>query len=272
MMKKQLIIVFFVINSVSVISQTPPEEFFKGLDLLNIDKKQAKKEFLIARDKDTLFHGTYHFLGVIYLDENKVDSAIFCFKKSVALNKDNVNHTREMAYVRLIDTYLYEHDFLNSFSEAWEAYQLYPDNNAVTQDLKDVCLWSFYIKHNGLDSTYLSSELKDEYIVNSVPEEYLIFRKIKINDNYLVFNGQRLIKKKGNNYDVLSCVLSKSNEKIDVIFKLNWNPNKDFGGNLVNTNIVYNNLEIPIYERIGARLVEDSKIDLKQEIEKLHNK
>jgi len=268
-MKKQLIIVLFMISVVSVFSQTPPEEFFKGLDLLNIDKKQAKKEFLIARDKDTLFHGTYHFLGVIYLDENKVDSAIFCFKKSVALNIENVNHTREMAYVRLIDTYLYEHDFFNSFSEAWEAYQLYPDNNAITQGLKDICLWSFYIKHNGLDSTYLSSELKDEYIVNSVPEEYLILRKIKINDEYLVFNGQSLIKKKGNNYDILSCVLSKSKEKIDVKFKLNWNPNKDFGGNLVNTNIVYNNLEIPIYERIGARLVEDSKIDLKQEIENL---
>jgi tetratricopeptide (TPR) repeat protein len=272
MTKKQLIIILFLINTISVFSQTPPEEFFKGLDLLNIDIKQAKKEFLIARDKDTLFHGTYHFLGVIYLDENKVDSAIFCFKKSIALNKENVNHTREMAFVRLIDTYLYKHDFFNSFSVAWEAYQLYPDNNVLTQDLKDVCLWSYYINHNNLDSTYLSPELKNEYIVNSVPEEYLILRKIRINDQYLIFNGQSLAKKKGGYYDILSCILSKSNEEVDVKYKLNWNPNKDFGGKIANTNNVYINLEFPIYERIGARLVEDPKIDLKQEIEKLKDK
>ena len=76
MKKKQLLILFFLFNVVSIFSQTPPEEFFKGLDLLNVDIKQAKKEFLIARDKDTLFHGTYHFLGVVYLDENQLDSAV----------------------------------------------------------------------------------------------------------------------------------------------------------------------------------------------------
>lgn len=271
-MKKRLIIAFFLINAVSVFSQTPPEEFFKGLDLLTVNNQQAKKEFLIARDKDTLFHGTYHFLGVIYLDENKVDSAILCFKKSIVLNKGNVNHTREMAYIRLIDTYLYKHDFFNSFSEAWEAYQLYPDNNTITQDLKDVCLWSFYINHNSLDSTYLSPELKNEYVVNSVPEEYLILREIKINDQYLIFNGQNLVTKKGISYDILSCTLSKSDKKIDVKYKLNWNLNKDFGGKVANTINVYSNLEFPIYERIGARLVEDPKIDLKQEIEKLKEK
>ncbi len=269
---KQLIIVFFVINAVAVFSQDPSEEFFKGIDLLNIDKAQAKKEFLIARDKDTSFYGTHHFLGTIYLDENKSDSAIYCFKKAIALNKENRNHTKEMTYVRLIDTYLYKYDFENSFSTAWKAYQSYPDNMVIKQDLKDICLWAFYIRHNKLDSTYLSSELKDEYIVNSVPEEYLILRKIRINDEYLVCTGQRLIKKKGNNYDVLSCVLSKSNEEIDVTFKLNWNVNKDMGDNLVNTTIVYNNPKIPIYERIGAKLAEDANIDLKQEIEKLNDK
>ncbi len=238
-MKKQLIILLFFVNAFSVLSQSPPEEFFKGLDLLSVNLKEAKKEFLIALKKDTLFHGTYHFLGVIYLDENKTDSAITCFKKSILLNTGNVNHTREMTYVRLIDTYLYRHDFLNAYNVAREAYTLYPDNNVIAQDLKDICLWSFYINHNGLDSSYLSSGLKDEYIVNSVPEEYLIIRKIRINGQYLAVNSQMLTKKKKVNYDILTCNISKSNKTIDVKFRLNWDLNKYPGGKTGNTTDVY---------------------------------
>lgn len=270
-MKKQLIIVLTITLTFSAFCQAPPEEFFKGLGLLSTDKEKAKKEFLIAIKKDTLFHGTYHFLGVIYLDENKIDLAIDYFKKSVVLNKENINHTREMAYIRLIDAYLYQLDFSNSFSIAWEAYQIYPENNNIQQSLKDVCLWSFYINHNNLDSSYLSSELKDEYIVNSIPEEYLILRKIRVNDQFLVFDSQSLIKKRGSNYDVISCTLSKSKEKIDVSYKLNWNVEKDLGGHMANTENISSNPDNPIYERVGALLVSDTKIGLKQEILKLMN-
>lgn len=272
MKKRQLIILFFLFNAISVFSQAPPEEFFKGLDLFSLDIKQAKKEFLIARDKDTLFYGAYHFLGVIYLDENQLDSAITCFKKSIALNKGNVNHTKEMTYVRLFDTYLIKYDFNNSFSTAWEAYVHYPESNNILQGLKDVCLWSFYIKHNGLDPNYLSRELKDEYIVNSVPEEYLIIRKLRINDQSLVISSQSLINKKGVNYDIISCALSKSKKSYDVKFRLNWDLKKDYGGKVANTDNVYSNSGNPIYERIGALLVSDSKIDMKKEIEKIGNK
>ena len=268
-MKKQLIFILLFANAISAFSQIPPDEFFKGLDLLNIDTKKAKKEFQIALNKDTSYHGTYHFLGVIYLYENKIDSAITCFKQSIILNTENVNHTREMTYVRLINTYLYKHDFLNSFNIAWEAYQLYPENNAIERNLKDVCLWSFYINHNGLDSSYLTSEIKDEYLVNSIPEEYLIIRKIRIDDHYLIFNSQKLIKKKKVNYDIISCNISKSNKTIDVKFRLNWDLNKYFGGKVVNTDDIYSDSELAIYERVGALLVSDSKINLKKEVKKI---
>jgi hypothetical protein len=250
-------------------SQTPPDEFYKGLDLLNNNKAKAKQEFINACKKDSLFNGSFHFLGVIYLDENLIDSSIFCFKKSIDLNKENVNHTKEMTYVRLYDTYLKKLDFDNSFLIALEAFKLYPDNKTILQGLKDICLWSFYIKHNDLDSSYLASEIRDEYVVNSVPEEYLIIRKIRINDHYLIFNSQKLIKKKGVNYDIISCTLSKSEKSYDVKFRLNWDLDKDFGGKVANTDNVYSNSEFPIYERIGALLVSDSKIDITKEIEKL---
>jgi len=271
-MRLYLLIIILSFQSLTILCQTPPEDFFKGLDLLNTDQKKAKQEFLIALRLDTLFHGTYHFLGVIYLDENKIDSAIYCFKKSIQLNTDNNRHTKEMTYVRLIDTYLYQHDFNNSFSIAWEAFKQYSDNNSISQGLKDVCLWSFYSKYNNLDLSYLSSSLKDEYIVNSVPEEYLILRKIRINDQYLVFGSQNLVTKKKVNYDVLSCSLSKSHQTYEIKFKLNWDLSKDFGGHVTHTDDVYSNTNNPIYERIGAKLVSDSKIDLKNEIELLMDK
>jgi len=268
-MKIKISLILILALHLTTFSQNPPEEFFKGLDLISIDKQQAKTQFLIAKTKDSLFHGTYHFLGVIYLDENHLDSAISCFQKSLDLNKENINHTKEMTYIRLIDTYLFQHDFNNSFSAAWEAYQQYPESQSIKLGLKDVCLWSFYIRHNNLDSTYLSPVLKDKYIVNSVPEEYLIIRKIRVKEKYLVFKSQALINEKGDNYDIITCSLSRSEETVIVKFKLNWNLNKDFGGKVVNTDDVYNNQKNQIFERVGAKLVSDSKINLEKEIKKL---
>jgi hypothetical protein len=269
MIKRLLIIILMAFMPIAIYGQVPPEEFFKGLDLLTINKQEAKKQFLIAHKKDSIFHGTYHFLGVIYIAENQPDSAIFCFKKSIELNKENTNHTKEMAYVRLIDTYLYQFDFKSSFSVAWEAYLMYSENKGFVQELQDVCLWSYYTRHNGLDSTYLSPEIRKEYIVNSIPEEYLILRRIRINDNPLQFNGQRLVKIKRENFDILSCSYSNNAEKIDLKFKLNWDMNKYYGGKDGDTKGVYADSNNPIFERIGALLVSDSKINLKEEITKI---
>jgi tetratricopeptide (TPR) repeat protein len=268
-MKKQIVLITILFISVTTLCQTPPDEFFKGLDLLEINQKQAKKEFLLAVKKDSLFYGSYHFLGVIYLNDNQLDSAINSFKKSIDLNTNNGNHTREMAFIRLIDTYLIQQNFVNAFNSAWEAYIQYTDNKIVERYLKDVCLWSFYINHANLDPSYLLKDLKEEYIVNSVDEEYLILRRIQINGQNLIPSGQRLIQKKKTSYDVISCQISESGETIDVPFKLNWDLGKYFGGTISNTKSVYDNQENPIYERIGALLISDPEQDLKQAIEEI---
>jgi hypothetical protein len=180
-----------------------------------------------------------------------------------------VNHTKEMTYVRLIDAYLNQIDFKDAFPAAWKAYLTYPENNIIIQDLEDVCLWAFYINHNGLDSSYLSSQLKQEYIVNSIPEEYLIIRRIRINDNSLAINSQRVQKIKKENYDIISCYYAENENPIDIKFKINWNINKYYGGKVADTKSIYEDITNPIYERIGALLVSDSKINLKEEINKL---
>ena len=55
----------------SLAAQTAPTAFVKGLELINSNAPEAKTQLLIAQQEDPAFHGTYHFLGVLYLDENK---------------------------------------------------------------------------------------------------------------------------------------------------------------------------------------------------------
>lgn len=271
MIKRLLISIFVIVPIITARSQTPPEEFFTGLDLMSSDIKEAKKEFTIALHKDSLFHGTYHFLGVICLRQEHYDSAIYYFRKTIALNTANERHTREMAYDRLIHAYLCKYDFKDAFDAAREAFLKYPENKGITRDLRDVCLWSYHIRHNGLDSTYLSPELRKEYIVNSVDQEYLIVRMIRIDDNALSVQSQSLRKIKKNSYDILTCAYFQNTKTIDVNFKINWDMDKYFGGKNGDPQRVYSNASNPVYVRIGALQVANDDIDLEEEIEKINN-
>jgi len=72
-------------------------------------------------------------------------------------------------------------------------------------------------------------------------------------------------------YDVLTCTQANG-KKYYVMFKLDWDFNKQFGGNVPNTNDVYANSSNSIAERLGALLVDDARVDLKKEYEKLSPK
>ena len=266
------LIIALLLSSLSsglIMAQEPPKAFVKGLELISKNANEAKTYFLAAQTEDSLFHGTYHFLGVLYLDENKLDSAVYCFNQAIALNPTNTNKTKEMAYIRLVDVYLYQHDFERAFSTAWDAFQQYPDNLTIKQNLQDVCLWSFYVKHNGLDINYMSKDLINEYIVRSISEEYLIIRRKMVDGAHLYVESQSTTQNNNVFYDILSCTLSNGN-KFDVRFALDWDLNKDFGGSVVNTDDVYTNSSNSVAERIGALLVFNSRINLKAEIEKIN--
>jgi len=269
MIKRFLTIICIIIPFITTQAQAPPDEFFKGLDLMSTDIKQAKKEFIIALQKDSLFHGTYHFLGVICLRQERYDSAIYYFRKTITLNTANERHTREMAYDRLIHACLCKIDFKDAFNVASEAFLKYPENEAISRDLRDVCLWAYHIRHNGLDSSCLSPKMKEEYSVNSVDQEYLIVRMIRIDDNALSIQSQSLRKIKKNNYDVLSCAYLQNTKTVDVNFMINWDMDKYFGGKTGDTDCVYSNIGNPVFDRIGALLITNPDINLKEEIEKI---
>jgi tetratricopeptide (TPR) repeat protein len=271
-MKALYATLFFIITiSFNAFCQMPVPEFFEGLKLVATNKPEAKKNFLKALSKDAQFHGTYHFLGALYMADNNLDSAAWYLKKAVDLNPGNVNHTKELSYLRLINNFSYQQDFKNGFATAWDCVKLYPDNKIIMQALKDLCLWAFYIKYDHLDPGYLAQAAKPEYVVNNIAQEYLILRKIRVDDEAPTVTNVLTQKKKGAQYDVLTCSLPNSKQTLTVDFKLTWDLTKDFGGKFVPAQPVIADSKSPVYEKIGAMLSADDKIDVKAAIEKLMN-
>jgi hypothetical protein len=176
-----------------------------------------------------------------------------------------------MAYARLITTYTNQRDFQDAFTAAWECVNKYPDNTDFTSALRDICLWSFYIKDDHLNPSYLSPNLKDEYVVTSIAQEYLILRNLRVNGEYLNMSTQSLVNKKGASYDVFKCTLSPSKKEVAVNFKINWDMNMYFGGKTEPQKPVIDDKNKPVYERVGAMLIFDSNTGLKEAIQKLMN-
>ncbi|SEP02860.1 hypothetical protein SAMN05192574_11972 [Mucilaginibacter gossypiicola] len=264
-----IIAAFFLLITIKGFCQAPSEEFINGLKQIKTDIPAAKLNFLAAVAKTPSFHGSYHFLGVIYLNEHKPDSAIWYLKKAVELNTRNVSHTTEFSYSRLIAAYISKQDYENAFAAAWDAYKLFSDSEELQSGLKDACLWAYYTKNNELDPKYSAIDPRDEYVVNNVDEEYLIVRNLRVNDRNLQVAGQSLANKKGSAYDALTCSIAGTNDTRKIDFKINWDMGKYFGGISGPTTEVAGNKQKSIAERAGAMLVADNKTDLPAAIKKM---
>lgn len=269
MKARYIFLLLLVTVTTKVFCQMPPNEFFAGIKLVPTDKVEAKKQFILALNKDPQFYGTYHFLGTIYMAANNLDSAAWYFNKSVSLNTANVNHTKELTYLRLINNYAYQHDFKNGFDKGWAWVKEYPTNANLLAALKDLCLWAFYIKYDRLDAAYLAQEIKPEYLVNSVAQEYLIMRKLRVNDEVPVMKEQVMRSKNGANYDVITSTIPTTKQTVTLNFKLNWDMMKEFGGKMPNAKAVIDDSKSAIYEKIGAMLLADDKTDVVAAITKL---
>ncbi|MDB5147913.1 MAG: hypothetical protein JWQ57_1933 [Mucilaginibacter sp.] len=263
------IAISFLFNGIYAFCQAPAEEFMNGLKLINTDVPAAKMNFLAAVAKTPSFHGSYHFLGVIYLNDHKPDSAIWYLKKAIELNTKNISHTTEFSYARLIAAYISKQDYENAFTAAWSAYKLFPESGALQSGLKDACLWAYYTRNNDLDPEYSSIDPRDEYVVNNIEEEYLIVRNLLIKDHNMRVAGQSLANKKGSAYDVLTCSIAGTNDTRKIDFKINWDMNKYFGGKNGPTTEVAGSMQKSIAERAGAMVVADNKTDLPEAIKKM---
>jgi tetratricopeptide (TPR) repeat protein len=265
---KKILISILTLFTIASFGQNPPDEFFEGLRIFDTDREKAKEQFLKAKEKDSTFFGIYQFLGLIDFFEHNFESAEKNFRKRIDLSEDNFQNTREMAYLKLIKTNLYNQDFEKAYKNALEGYKEYPENEYLRVYLEDVCRWAFYVNNNSLKKSYLSPTPKKAYKVNSIPEEYLIVRTLSIEGETVYPKGQRLI----NGNDILTCEYYSGEElkEIEIKFKLGWDTDDFLGQNIPNTTQIYNDTTKPIYERVGAKLVEEFKVDIMEEIEKLN--
>lgn len=267
-MKRRLILMLLLLSAFSTFGQTVQEHFTNGFENLENNKiENAKVDFNYIIKLAPEDYGGYNFYGICLFKEQKFDSAIYYLQKSIELNRENNNHSKEMTAARLLRTYIYLAQFEKAFDLAYKFLKEYPENPNLKSELKDVCLWSYYISYESLSKEYLSNQPKKEYTVTNIPQEYLIMRNIKINDRNLYFKGQGLNLEKKQDY--LNCGINKTDDSVKLIFNLNWDITKEFGGKFYDSKKVYENTKNPIYERIGALLVDDKKIDLLTEIERI---
>lgn len=270
--KHRISIFFFIVMSTNFVSaQSLKVEFNKGFELLDSNKiDEAKNQFRKIIELDSNEYGGYNFIGICFFKNKEFDSTIYYLQKSINRNIKNYNHSREMTIVRLCRTYLYRMDFKSAFDLAFNAYKEFPENTNIRRELMDICSWAYCIHHENLDSSYLSNEPKKEYNVTTIEQEYLIMKNLKVDDHNLSLMSQSADFK--NKYDYLKCMINKTNDSIELKFKLNWNLNKEFGGKAYDSNKVYKNNSLPIWDRLGAKLSDDKQIDLLVEVEKLQKK
>ena len=94
-------------------------------------------------------------------------------------------------------------------------------------------------------------------------------RNIKINDKNLFFKSQSLNTEKRRDY--LICGINKTQDSVRITFNLKWDLSNEPGGKYYDSKKIYNSKSKPVYERVGALLKEDGKLDLIKEIESLEN-
>ena len=270
-LKLTILCAVLLFNFSDLSAQKLPAEFFEGIKSFASNRIQAKKDMLATIAKVPNFHGGYHFLGVIYSEAGQQDSAIYYLDKAVALNTENLQKTKEMSLARLIEAHTYKHDFEKAFKIGLAAYELFPENTSIATNFKDACVWSYYLKYEGLDKGYLSPNLKENYGVTSIAQEYLIIRKLIYKGERVQSTRQTMQTIENASYDVHKLVTpADSTEKI-LKFKLNWDLNTEFGGKAFPKDPIIANRKNPIYERLGAILANEYRSDLKTELAKLNN-
>lgn len=258
-------------DSISQLKVKYQTEFDLGIGHLEKNEiNEAKQNFKNLIVLAPSAYAGYNFLGICFFNEKNYDSTIYYLKKSIEFNSQNLNRSKEMTISRLVTTFMLVKDFKSSFETGLNAIKEFPESQYFKKQLKDICLWSYYITYEKLDSKYLTTELLKEYKVSSVAQEYLIMRTIKINDHSLNFMNQKYLQKE--NKDILTCNVNKTKDSIELSFKLQWDITKELGGKSFDSEKIYNDKTINIWDRIGAKYKLENKFDIIEEYEKLNVK
>lgn len=214
------------------------------------DYKQAKVLFQKLKNTD---HGAAQaqvYIGDCYYNLQQVDSAVIHYENALLeiTSPNKIKHYR----AQIARCYLQLQNFERAYDLAFQNVQTYPESDYFRQELEDVCLWAYLIKHNRLSSDYLTDfHLHDSYIVSSAAAQKLIARNLRSE------TGERYVFDSRKNVGYAQRWYGRfADEQVEAkdLFFLFTDTNFDKALKKQETKAVkvFKDDQLPLYERLGA--------------------
>lgn len=217
-MNKLLVLCFIWIAALSqsayAQSDATREAWDKAKDLCNANEYLKAKPFLETVYKEMPRPLCCYWLGLANDIEGDFDAAISYYETAIK----NSRKPQLAAWDNMIRAHLRKLDFETAYAKAWEAMQKYPGNKTFIEEFKEVCRWSYFIQHLEFDKAYLSStELRKEYNIKTITEQYLIVKNIRNQNGQHLHVGNRQYKAQ---YEVWKCRYNGTKKDIEIKFHL----------------------------------------------------
>lgn len=221
----------------------------KAKELCNENQYTDAKSYLLEVYQEMPRPLCCYWLGMVYDIESKRDSAIFYYAKCIK----NSRKPQLAALDHLIRDYLRTLQYEKAYSMAWQAMMDYPGNEVFIEEFKEVCLWSYFIKHMGFHKHYLThTKLHKEYHTKTITEQSLIIKNIRDQNGQYLHVGNRQYK---GHHEIWKCRFNNSKKDVEIKFHLH-NHKLDHQIEVQHQHAikVFNNKNEALHIRIGALL------------------
>ncbi len=209
----------------------------------------AAKPYLLEVYKEMPRPLCCYFLGLAYDLEGVTDSAEYFYQKCM----DNSRQPQMRAWDNLCRMHLRQLDFDKAYAMAKEGLTKYPGNEVVLDEFKEICKWSYCIKHEAMPTEYLSNyRLQESYKVGTITEQYLIIKNIRSQEDEFLHVGNRLYK---GTFEEWNCRYNNSKQNHVVKFELkDQDLDREIQRSTAKAKTVYNDKAEELRVRIGAML------------------
>ncbi|MCP4442317.1 MAG: hypothetical protein GY810_25700 [Aureispira sp.] len=249
-MLKNILFLFFCFSISQVYAQDPIKEaWYKAKELCNEGEYNAAKPYLLKVYKEMPRPLCCYFLGVTYDVNNDVDSALYYYQIGIK----NSRKPQLSSLDNIIRLYLRQGNLEKAYELALDAIKKYPNNAVMIDEFKQVCQWSYFIKHRDLSIDYLKMPKGlESYKVNTVTEQYLIIKNLRNEKNQPFNVGNRGYK---GTFELWKGKFNQSKEEVTLKFELvDHNLDRGLEAQTKHAKTTYNDDKEDIPVRIGALL------------------
>lgn len=184
-MKKQslLLILSTLFYSTLVLAQSSADYWKKGFAAYQEHKFEEAIHLLKIYDEMSPKKPTaQRYLALSYDRLWKLDSAIYFYEK--ALEYQTNTRPDETSLFNLGRAYLRNQDYSNAYTRGFHNMATFPDKDIFYNEFEEICLWSYLIKYQNLNSEYLTEWFfRDNYIVNTSVEQRVVVNNIRDENN-----------------------------------------------------------------------------------------